>query len=224
MSDTHEPSQDATLIKICGLRRRQDIDAVNAALPDLAGFILSAGYRRSVTLRKAVSLINQLDPRMAAVGVFVNEPIDNVARFTHVFDFDGGDTFRQVVVQLHGDEDDAYIERLRHAMAYPGWWGIPIIKAFTVRTREDVERACRSVADYVLLDNGKGTGEAFDWSLLEGVTRPYFLAGGLGPHNVAEAVARLRPFGVDMSSGVETSGWKDPAKVAAAVQAVRAEG
>ena len=122
-------------------------------------------------------------------------------------------------MQLHGHEDDDYIDQLRHAMAYPGWTGIPIIKACTVRTREDVERACRSKADLVLLDNGQGSGKTFDWSLLDGVSRPYFLAGGLGPDNLAEAVTRLHPYAVDMSSGVETEGFKDPAKMAAAVAA-----
>ena len=209
------------LIKLCGMRRREDIEAANAVLPNLVGFILSPGYRRSVALSDALALIEELDPRIAHVGVFVNEPIEAVARFTHAFDFDGGDAARTVMVQLHGNEDDNYIERLRHAMAYPGWMGIPIIKAFAVRSREDVARAEASAADYVLLDNGTGTGEAFDWSLLEGVARPYFLAGGLGPGNVADAIARLHPFGVDMSSGIETDGWKDPAKMRAAVRAVR---
>lgn len=214
--------RDGTYIKICGLRRLEDVEAVNAALPDMVGFILSPGFRRSVKLRDALALADQLDPRIDVVGVFVNEPAENVARFTHHFDFDGGDVARTVMVQLHGDEDDAYIKDLRHHMAYPGWCGIPAIKAFTVRTREDVDRACYSVADYVLLDNGKGTGETFDWSLLHSVDRPYFLAGGLDPENVADAIRRLHPFAVDMSSGVESGGWKDPTKIAAAVAAVRA--
>ncbi len=212
---------ERTLVKLCGLRRPQDIDAANAAQPDLAGFILSSGYRRSVSIPDACELASRLDEKMTVVGVFVNEPIRNVARFTHAFDFDGYDAPRSIMVQLHGDEDDAYIAELRRAMAYPGWWGIPIIKAFTVRTRDDVARAHGSTADYVLLDNGAGTGEAFDWSLLEGLSRRYFLAGGLGPDNVARAVERLHPFAVDMSSGVETDGWKDPVKMAAAVAAVR---
>ena len=219
MTSPQAPSR--TLIKICGLTRMEDVEAVNAAHPDLAGFVLSAGFRRSVGLRHAVSLANALDPSIAVVGVFVNEPPDTVASFTHAFDYDGGDVVRQILVQLHGDESNDYIAELPHAMAYPGWSGIPIIKAFTVRTKRDVEQARKSVADYVLLDNGKGTGETFDWSLLKDVGRSYFLAGGLGPHNVASAIERAHPFAVDMSSGVETNGIKDPTKIAAAVAAVR---
>ena len=213
-----------TFIKICGLRRPEDIEAANATKPDAVGFILSKGYRRSVSMSKAHELIEKLDPAIAHVGVFVDEPIERVARFTHAYDFDGYDAPRHVMVQLHGHEDNDYIAQLRHAMAYPGWWGISIIQAFVVRTAQDVDRACQSVADYILLDGGAGSGEAFDWSLLEGVSRPYFLAGGLGSHNLAEAVERLHPYAVDMSSGVETDGWKDRDKMRAAVTAVRACG
>lgn len=210
----------STLVKLCGLRRPQDIEAANAARPDMVGFILSPGFRRSISPRSAVKLIEGLDRDIAVVGVFVNEPICEVARFTHVFDFDGYDAPRTVLVQLHGNEDDAYIEELRHAMAYPGWWGIDIIKAFRVRTADDVARARASAADYVLLDNGQGTGEAFDWSLVREVGRPFMLAGGLGPDNVAAAIEAVHPWAVDMSSGIETDGCKDPAKMAAAVAAV----
>lgn len=211
----------STLVKLCGLRRPQDIDAANAARPDMVGFILSAGFRRSISPRRAIELIDGLDQDIAIVGVFVNEPIREVASFTHAFDFEGYDAPRTVLVQLHGDEDDAYIDELRHAMAYPGWWGIPIIKAFRVRTAEDVARACTSAADYVLLDNGQGTGKAFDWSLVRGVNRPFMLAGGLGPDNVSAAIEAIRPWAVDMSSGIETDGRKDPNLMRAAVAAVR---
>ena len=211
----------STFIKICGLRRPQDIEAANAVRPDAVGFILSQGYRRSVSLERAFELIEMLDPTIAHVGVFVDEPVERVARFTHAYDFEGHDAPRTVMVQLHGREDNDYIAKLRHAMAYPGWSGIPIIQAFIVRTAQDVERACQSSADYILLDGGTGAGKAFDWSLLEGVSRPYILAGGLGPDNLAESVTRLHPYGVDTSSGVETEGFKDPKKMAAAVAAVR---
>lgn len=211
----------SSLVKLCGLMRPQDVEAANRARPDMVGFILSGGFRRSVEPRRAIELIEQLDKSIAAVGVFVNEPIRNVARFTHAFDFDGYDAARTILVQLHGNEDDAYIDELRHAMAYPGWWGISIIKAVTVRTVEDVARACTSAADYVLLDNGRGTGETFDWSLVQHVDRPFMLAGGLGPHNVATAITAVHPWAVDMSSGIETNGVKDPNKMLAAVAAVR---
>ena len=211
----------SSLVKLCGLMRPQDIEAANRARPDMVGFILSKGFRRSIKPRRAIELIERLDENIAVVGVFVNEPIRNVARFTHTFDFEGYDAARTILVQLHGNEDNAYIDELRHAMAYPGWWGISIIKAFTVRTAEDVACACASTADYVLLDNGQGTGETFDWSLVRNVDRPFVLAGGLGPHNVAAAIEAVHPWAVDMSSGIETNGVKDPNKMLAAVAAVR---
>ncbi len=219
MAEVH--ATERTLVKICGLRRLQDIEATNAALPDMAGFILSQGFRRSVSLEDAHALIERLDSQVTCVGVFVNELIENVVRFTRTCGSDEDGAARTVMVQLHGDEDDGYITQLRHAMASQGQPSITILKAFTVRAREDVVRACTSSADLVLLDNGQGTGETFDWSLLREVTRPYILAGGLGPDNVAQAINRLHPYAVDMSSGVETDGWKDPRKMVAAVAAVK---
>ena len=108
----------------------------------------------------------------------------------------------------------------------------PVIQAFRIRCADDLKRAMESEADYLLLDNGTGTGEAFDWSLISeaetqqsgAAARPWILAGGLGPDNVAEAVRRFRPFAVDLSSGAETDGWKDPEKMARCVQAVREAG
>ena len=120
------------------------------------------------------------------------------------------------MAQLHGGEDEAYIRRLRRLTRKP------VIQAFRMDTEEDGEKAQASSADYVLLDAGEGgTGTVFDWSLLRGVTRPYFLAGGLNPANVAGAVEILAPYAVDVSSGIETDGVKDREKMAAFVQAVR---
>ena len=107
-----------------------------------------------------------------------------------------------------------------------------LIQAFRIRCANDLKRAMESEADYLLLDNGTGTGEAFDWSLIRdaealkhgAAAKPWILAGGLGPDNVAEAVRRFRPFAVDLSSGAETDGWKDPEKMARCVQAVREAG
>ena len=119
--------------------------------------------------------------------------------------------------QLHGGEDAAYIRALRRMTDRPIW------QAFRVRTRADVEQAGRSEADCILFDAGAGTGTAFDWSLLDRVERPYFLAGGLDTENVAGAIRLLRPFGVDVSSGIESGGGKDAEKMAAFVAAVRRE-
>ena len=119
--------------------------------------------------------------------------------------------------KLHGKEDESYIAALRERIH------VPIIQAFKVTCPEDVAHAQQSSADYILLDNGSGgTGKTFDWSHLRDITRPYILAGGLGPDNLGLAVSQLAPWGVDLSSGVETDGFKDKNKVLAAVQAVRA--
>ena len=119
------------------------------------------------------------------------------------------------VAQLHGHEDETYIAALRQTTSAPIW------KAFKVRTPEDVAAADASSADLILLDNGYGTGETFDWSLVQSVHRPYLLAGGLTPENVTEAVKTLQPFGVDVSSGIETDGHKDPEKMRKFLDTVR---
>lgn len=111
------------------------------------------------------------------------------------------------IAQLHGHEDRDYIQNLR------GMTDKPIIQAFKVRCEEDVRTAEASEADMILLDNGAGTGESFDWHLIQNVKRPFFLAGGLYPHNVAQAVREIQPFAVDVSSGIETDKKKDPEKM-----------
>ena len=197
-----------TLIKICGMRRKEDIEAANRCRPDYIGFILSAGYRRSVGPAEAEALAEMLEPGILKVGVFVNEAVESVAAVSGFLD----------MIQLHGKEDNDYIRELREAA------GKPIIQAFRIRSAEDLARAAESGADILLLDNGTGTGQSFDWSLVgEAGTRgrPWILAGGLGPDNIAEAAGRFRPFAVDLSSGAETDGWKDPVKMEQCVRAVR---
>ena len=120
------------------------------------------------------------------------------------------------LAQLHGHEDDAYVARLRHLTDRP------VIRAFRVSSPADIRRAERSPADLVLLDAGAGGGAAFDWELLRAMRRPFFLAGGLDSENVGDAVALFRPFGVDVSSGIETGGVKDPVKMRAFAAAVKA--
>ena len=193
-------------IKLCGLTRRCDIDWANELLPDYVGFVF-AGSRRRVTDEQAAQLRNILREDIPAVGVFVDEPIDHVAALV-----------RQGViqlVQLHGAEDEAYIRELRRAVS------VPVIQAFSVRSPEDIQAAGRSSADFVLLDQGAGgTGQAFDWSLAAALNRPYFLAGGLHPGNAAVA-AELRPYAVDVSSGIETAGVKDRQKMIEFVRRIR---
>ena len=122
------------------------------------------------------------------------------------------------MLQLHGHEDDAYIRRLKDRT------GLIVWKAFRVRETADLEKARESAADLVLLDNGYGTGETFDWSRAEAFEREFILAGGLTPENISEAILRLHPLGVDISSGVETGHFKDREKILAAVRAARGEG
>lgn len=197
-----------TKIKICGLSRRCDIGFVNRCGPDYAGFVVNVPKsRRSVTPEEARALSALLSPEVMPVGVFVNERAEVVASMLN-----DGIIF---AAQLHGSEDEDYIGDLRRRTG-----GI-LIQAFSVASPSDMERAAVSPADYVLLDSGGGTGRTFDWRLIKGFKRPYFLAGGLGADNLPAALAELRPFAVDMSSGVETGGVKDPAKIEAAVAAVR---
>ncbi len=120
------------------------------------------------------------------------------------------------IIQLHGKESNETVERVKALT------GLPVIKAFTIRGSVDIDPAMKSKADMLLLDNGRGTGESFDWENLDDVDRLYYLAGGLSPDNVAEAVRRYTPYGVDVSTGVETDGVKDYDKIKRFIEAVRA--
>ena len=198
-----------TKIKLCGLTRPEDITAANALEPDFVGFVFSPKSRRCVTAEQARALRSQLSPAIQAVGVFVDEEPERVAALLEAGIID--------LAQLHGREDEGYLERLRALTEKP------ILQAFQIKTAEDLMRTQSSSADYILLDSGAGTGTTFDWGLLTSVRRPYFLAGGLGPDNVAQAIQVLHPWGVDVSSGIETGGVKDFHKMAAFVAAVRKE-
>ncbi len=200
-----------TKIKICGLCRPEDIDYVNRFRPDWCGFVINfPRSHRNVTPERARKLRAGLDPAVTPVGVFVDSPVETVAALLN----DGTIS----IAQLHGHEDGDYIAALRAAAP-----GCTVWKAFKVRSPADVEAANSSTADLVVLDNGCGTGETFDWAVLSGVTRPYILAGGLTAGNIPPAIRALRPYGLDVSSGVETGKVKDPAKIQAAVAAARKE-
>lgn len=198
-----------TKIKICGLRRPEDIAYVNEAKPDFAGFIIDVPKsRRNVPREKVRELTALLSPEILPVGVFVNAPMETILSLVT----DG--TLK--AVQLHGQESQSYLEELKKQVA------VPLIRAFSIRSQEDLTEAEKSPADFVLLDNGAGgTGETFDWSLLSSFDRPFFLAGGLRLENITEAVSRFHPYALDLSSGVETDGYKDKEKIIAAVAAVR---
>ena len=198
-----------TKIKLCGLSRRCDIECANALCPDYIGFVFAKKSKRYVSPEKAKELKALLSPDIKAVGVFVDEPIENIAKLLNDNIID--------LAQLHGSEDEEYIARLRTLSDKP------IIKAFLLKSKEDAERAEKSTADHILLDSGMGTGKGFDRSLLKNISRPYFLAGGLYPENVGIAVDTLSPYAVDVSSGIETDNFKDRNKMAAFVNAVRKE-
>ena len=199
-----------TKIKMCGLSRTEDIEAANAIKPDYIGFVFAEISKRRVSALEASKLKIKLAPEIKAVGVFLDDKLDFVASMLNLGIVD--------VVQLHGSEDEEYIERVRQITSKP------IIKAFIIRSKEDVERAEKSTADYILLDGGKGEGKVFDWSLLKDIKRPYFLAGGLNPVNASDAVKALKPYAVDVSTGIETDGVKDKEKMTAFADAVREEG
>ena len=219
--------------------------AVNRCKPDLAGFVIVPGRKRYVSPAEVASLRKALDPGVRAVGVFVDEEISVVAELLTGGIID--------IAQLHGNESEEYIRDLRAAIkkandvraaAADGCSNrakqtkkdlrkceepqdvgkVRIIKAFGIRNEEDVERAEKSSADLILLDTpGGGSGSAFDWEVLKKVQRPYILAGGLNCSNVGEAVTWLRPYGVDVSSGIETDGVKDEVKMREFILNVRGE-
>lgn len=197
-------------IKICGLFRLEDARAVNAAMPDYAGFVFHVNSRRCVTPKQAKELRQALRGEIVTVGVFVNAPPEQIAAL-----YDDGIIS---VAQLHGSEDDAYIDTLRKLLPAMEIW-----QAFKVTDGQMLIKAAQSKADRVLLDGGAGEGRPFRWELAAAFPRPFILAGGLTSETIPEAIRRLRPFAVDISTGVETGGMKDARKIKAAVRAARRE-
>ncbi|MBQ6134379.1 MAG: phosphoribosylanthranilate isomerase [Lachnospiraceae bacterium] len=198
-----------TRIKLCGLTRPEDIEIANALSPYYIGFVFYEKSRRYVEEEKARGLKSLLSNDIKAVGVFVDETPGKIA---HLLDSGIID-----IAQLHGCEDEGYIKKLKTLSDKP------VIKAFRVESKDDVKRAEDSIADFVLLDSGQGSGNTFDWELLSDIKRDYFLAGGLDPGNVSDAIRALHPFAVDVSSGIETDHIKEKNKMAAFVSAVRKE-
>ena len=214
-------------IKICGVSREEDIEYVNEARPDYTGFVF-AESRRKVTPTQAAKLRRRLAEGIAAVGVFVDAPIDGIASLCR----DGIIS----LVQLHGAEDDAYIARLKEVSR-----GIQVIKAIksaellshaTHATLAEAGKAITTGADYFLIDSGAGSGKTFDWDLLRAGTpcaswlqssgKRWFLAGGITPENIEQAM-ELNPFAIDVSGGVETNGIKDRNKIVQLTAMVRKE-
>lgn len=198
-----------TGIKMCGLSRPEDIKAANEIKPDYIGFVFYPKSRRCVNDEKAAELKSMLSKEIKAVGVFVDEDRDHILRLLSRGTID--------MVQLHGSEDETYIKELKMKT------DAPVIKAFVIKSEDDIRKAKESSADYVMLDSGTGSGSAFDWQLIKNIGRPYFLAGGLSAENAAGAAAKLKPFALDVSSGIETDGIKDRKKMEGFASAVRKE-
>ena len=208
-----------TKVKICGLTRSEDIECANRVQPDFIGMVFYAKSKRAVTARQAAQLKAKLVPTIKAVGVFVNNEIDFIANLAQAGTID--------VIQLHGDEDGAYIQKLRAVL---GNAAIPIIKAIRVRSEESLQGLEAFPVDYFLFDTYKaghygGTGERFSLQLEAAkIHKPYFIAGGLETSNVAQVISENpQAFAVDVSGGVEDSvtGLKDAQKMADFVAQVR---
>ena len=189
------------------MSRLCDIEAVNSAKPEYIGFVF-AESRRRVTPEQAAELRAKLSPDIIPVGVFANEAIENIISLVRCGIIGA--------VQLHGDETEQYIEKVKSLTSKP------VIKAVSVMKAGDVQKRADSCADYLLLDNKTGgTGQAFDWDLIGKVKKPFFLAGGLNIQNIQSAVVKINPFAADVSSGVETGGLKDAEKTEKIISIIR---
>lgn len=203
-----------TKIKICGLRRIEDIQAVNRWQPDYAGFVFAASRRR-VTMEEAQGLSRMLHPAICPVGVFVNAGADEIIAAVTA------GIIR--AVQLHGQETPKQVMTLRKQLPE----SVPVIKAVGMETGRELAGWQQSSAEYLLLDAPKaGSGAVFDHNLINNYqifTKPWFLAGGINENNVIPLLRRFAPYGIDVSSGVETWGCKDPEKIKLIIRRVRNE-
>lgn len=192
-------------VKICGLKRNEDIGYVNALLPDYAGFVF-AKSKRQVDVNTAKMLIAHLNQGIKKAGIFVNEDIETVKR--------AAEALRLDVLQFHGDESAEYIKAFK---------GYTVWKAVSIREGADLSNLYETADAFVLDNPGGGTGKRFNWDLLKDkkIDKPIVLAGGLNPLNVKAGIEKIRPFCADVSSGVETGGVKDYIKIKAFIEKVR---
>ncbi len=214
------PTYYTPKVKMCGISKVETIPAIVDAKPDYMGLVF-APSKRQVTVEQAKILIEELHKQcinhydikvVKTVGVFVNETLDNLVRIA--------DTANLDAVQLHGDEDEAFIQSLKERTNVEVW------KAVQIRSAADAEAWIDSSADMLLFDayhkdERGGTGEVFDWSCLDEFERPFMLAGGIDSTNVARAIRTVRPYGIDISSGIETDGVKDDEKIKAFTNIVK---
>lgn len=189
-------------VKICGLRREQDIAYVNKLKPDYAGFILSNGFKRSIDMYDVSDIAGHLSKDIKKVGVFVDEPLYYVETAIKLKAID--------IVQLHGNETPEFCSQIN----------IPVIKALKPENFDKISEY-EPYVDYFLFDNGTGTGKVFDWSKIPECDKPFFLAGGLDKSNIKQAIETINPYAVDLSSSVETQGCKDYNKIKEIIDIVR---
>ena len=207
------PTYYTPKIKMCGISKVETIPAIVDAKPDYMGLVF-APSKRQVTVEQAKTLVDELHKQyeIKTVGVFVNETIEKLLKIAEKVKLD--------VIQLHGDEDESFIQTLKEQSNVEVW------KAVQVRSAADTEKWIDSSADMLLFDayhkdERGGTGEVFDWSSLDEFERPFLLAGGIDSTNVARAIRTVRPYGIDISSGIETKGVKDDEKIKAFTNIVR---
>ena len=240
-----------TRIKLCGLTRIQDIEIANKLKPEYIGFIFWDRSSRNVSAIQAARLKGKLDPEIKAVGVFVNAPAEQVISYYNVGIIDiaqlHGNENEEYIKKLH-DAGLTVIKAFKMKktgeninLAGNGNIEIPekptgdaiteipekptgdVITETSGKSTDDViTEAVKSSADYIMFDPGKGEGATFNWQLIKGIKREFFLAGGLTPENIEKAVETVQPFAVDVSSGIETDGHKDPDKMSAFVKSTRA--
>ena len=188
-------------IKICGIKRLEDVEMVNRYKPDYIGFVF-ADSKRKVSHDLAKELRNNLDSDIIPVGVFVDSPQDEILKL-----FDDGII---EIAQLHGSESEQYILDLKKRTNGE----LKIINAIEMTQEIDLLKYNDSSSDYLLLDSGKGSGKTFDWSLIrKDIKKEFFLAGGLNSENVTQAINEFNPYAIDLSSSLETDGFKDENKI-----------
>ena len=195
-------------IKICGLKRLEDIEIVNKYKPDFIGFVF-ADSKRKVTPNLARQMKQNLDDSIQSVGVFVDAAIDEILEIHEQGIID--------MAQLHGSESEDYIDELKKKSNCQ----LKIINAIEMDDEKDLLEYDNSIADYLLLDSGKGSGKTFDWRLIrQDLKKEFFLAGGLNYQNISQAINEFDPYAIDLSSSVETNGYKDELKIKKVMEAM----
>ena len=195
-------------IKICGLKRLEDIEMVNKYKPDYIGFVF-ADSKRKVSHDLACQLKENLSDDIISVGVFVDAEVDDIISL-----------FNQGIIeiaQLHGNESEGYVSTLKEKTDGK----LEIIKAIEITDEIDLSKYNYSQADYLLFDSGKGSGKTFDWDLIkDDIQKDFFLAGGLNKSNVSDAILKFNPYAIDLSSALETDGFKDELKIKEIMEAI----